>query len=201
MIKRIAALYVHPNGPYYGHEQIDPWGLPYLDAREYTGPYPVIAHPPCARWSQLAGLTEKMYGLKIGADGGCFKHALWAVRRFGGVLEHPAYTKAYAQYGLIGPPTKGGWIKSDAFGYSCCVHQVMYGHKARKSTWLYCVNTIRPKLIWGYDQALIKAFVSNCDGRYGKIKRLGKKDSEVTPKLFFDLLVDLAQSCYESEGL
>jgi hypothetical protein len=46
----IAALYVAQNGCYYGLPGVEPWGLPDRDAREYAGPWPVVAHPPCARW-------------------------------------------------------------------------------------------------------------------------------------------------------
>ena len=71
----IAALYVHPNGVYSGLEGVDLWDEE-RDARQYAGPYPVVAHPPCARWSRLAGFTEARFGLKRGEDGGCFKAAL-----------------------------------------------------------------------------------------------------------------------------
>lgn len=46
----VAALYVQLGGVYYGLPGVEPWGLPERDAREYAGPYLVIAHPPCARW-------------------------------------------------------------------------------------------------------------------------------------------------------
>ncbi len=42
----IAALFVRDDGPYVGREDVDPWHLP-RDAREYAGPHPVVAHPPC----------------------------------------------------------------------------------------------------------------------------------------------------------
>lgn len=45
----IAALYVETNGIYFGDPEIDPWDEK-RDARRYTGPHAVIAHPPCQRW-------------------------------------------------------------------------------------------------------------------------------------------------------
>ncbi len=89
----IAALYVQDGGSYYGIDGVDPWDEA-RDARQYAGPDAVVAHPPCQRWGKLwAGqpLWIKRTGeRKIkGNDGGCFAAALDAVRRYGGVLEHP----------------------------------------------------------------------------------------------------------------
>lgn len=90
----IAALFVQANGSYYGLPDVDPWDQK-RDARLYPGPWPVVAHPPCSRWCRLAGLVEARWGHKRGEDGGCFAFALASVRRWGGVLEHPAYSDAW----------------------------------------------------------------------------------------------------------
>lgn len=42
----IAALYVEDGGEYFGLEDVDPWPIG-RDARNYAGPWPVVAHPPC----------------------------------------------------------------------------------------------------------------------------------------------------------
>jgi len=105
----VAALYVETNGVYYGLPDVDPWDEA-RDARLYAGPWPVVAHPPCARWSRTAALTEAWFGYKRGEDDGCFEAALTAVRTFGGVLEHPAYTAAWSRFGLPRPVTCHGWI-------------------------------------------------------------------------------------------
>lgn len=107
---KIAALYVQKNGAYYGLDDVQPWSEEH-DALRYNGPYPVVAHPPCARWCRLAGLVEARWGHKRGDDGGTFAHALWCVRTFGGVLEHPAYSDAFAAYGLPPPPRLVGGRK------------------------------------------------------------------------------------------
>ncbi len=79
----IAALFVQKNGVYFGLPNVDPWDEARA-ARKYDGPYPVVAHPPCARWCRLAGLVEARWGHKRGEDGGCFASALANVRRWGG---------------------------------------------------------------------------------------------------------------------
>jgi hypothetical protein len=78
----IAALFVEKNGPYAGLEGVDVWDES-RDARLYAGPFPVVAHPPCQRWGQLANLVEARYGYPVGDDGGCFAAALASVRKWG----------------------------------------------------------------------------------------------------------------------
>ena len=50
----IAALYVQSNGVYADLAGVDPW-YEARDARTYAGPWPVVAHPPCARWGRYWG--------------------------------------------------------------------------------------------------------------------------------------------------
>jgi hypothetical protein len=71
----IAALYVETGGVYYGLPDVDPWDEE-RDARLYAGPWPVVAHPPCNRYSKLATFRRQ----RDGNDGGCFRAALDAVR-------------------------------------------------------------------------------------------------------------------------
>lgn len=104
------------------------------DARTYAGPGPVVAHPPCGRWCGLAKLNERRWGAKVGEDGGCFQAALSAIANYGGVLEHPAFSLAWAAYGLDRPPFGRWLLAGDAWFTE--VHQVAYGHAARKRTWL-----------------------------------------------------------------
>lgn len=87
----IAALFVDRAGIYASVPGVDTWDES-RDARLYAGPHPVVAHPPCTRWCRLAGLVEARWGYKRGDDGGCFASALASVRKWGGVLEHPAYS-------------------------------------------------------------------------------------------------------------
>ncbi len=108
----IAALYIAKNGSYVNLAGVDAWHET-RDARLYAGPHPVVAHPPCQRWGKLwAGqpLHIKRTGQRKikGDDGGCFEAALSAVRSYGGVLEHPCDSHAWAHFGLNKPPRTGG---------------------------------------------------------------------------------------------
>src|SRR5688500_4949476 len=120
----IAALYVHTNGVYFGLEGVDPWDI-HRDARKYAGPHPVVAHPPCERWGRYwGGGPSVSIPKRKGDDGGCFAHALEMVRRFGGVIEHPAASHAWHHFGLNVPPRFGHWVTADfCGGWTCCVEQ------------------------------------------------------------------------------
>lgn len=190
---KVAALYVQRGGAYFGIPGVDPWDES-RDARLYPGPYPVVAHPPCARWCRLAGLVEKRWGHKKGDDGGCFASALDSVRRWGGVLEHPAYSDAWKEFALPVPDRDGGW-RQDVFGGSSChVEQAWYGHGARKATWLYAVGVNLPELKWGpAPSELITHQVSHLHWDNERTP-LSKSEAKATPKQFRDILIDMAMS-------
>lgn len=194
----VAALFVATNGGYFGLPDVDPWDQ-VRDARKYAGPWPVVAHPPCSRWCRLAGLVEARWGHKRGDDGGCFASALRSVRTFGGVLEHPAHSDAWAHFGLPKPPRHGGWVMGLCGGWSCSVEQGRYGHPAKKATWLYAFGVPElPALRWGFEaDSASKALVSWCGNhvKTGETRpRLGKKAASATPALFRDALLEIARS-------
>jgi hypothetical protein len=207
-LQTIAALYVETGGSYFGLLGVDPWHEA-RDARRYAGPHPVVAHPPCQRWGKMwAGqpLWIKRTGQRKvkGDDGGCFASALAAVRRWGGVLEHPWGSHAWPHFGLNTPPRKGGWIMADFHGgWTCCVEQGRYGHYARKPTLLYAVGCDLPDLEWGESEprfpewAIEKHGLPYCK-RAGELAfKGGGTDSSPrisTPEPFRDLLLSMARS-------
>jgi hypothetical protein len=193
----IAALYVAKGGAYFGLPDVDPWDEA-RDARLYAGPHRVVAHPPCSRWCRLAGLVEARWGHKRGDDGGCFAAALASVRQWGGVLEHPAYSDAWAAHELLAPPPGGGWVNADSVGgWTCHIEQGRYGHAAKKATWLYAVATELPSLLWGsIPDRESKALVSWCGNRVASGEsrpRLSKRAASATPPAFRDVLLTLAR--------
>ncbi len=145
----IAALFVETGGCYYNVPGVEPWDFS-RDARKYAGPYPVIAHPPCQLWGKLARVNFSRWGgvhNYPGNDGGCFAHALACVRVFGGVLEHPAFSKAWDAYRLQ-KPTSSGWNECGQNEWVCEVWQSAYGHLANKKTWLFYRGAKPHELNW-----------------------------------------------------
>lgn len=152
------------------------------------------------RWGKFwHGSTAKPHQFRKGEDQGCFAAALTAVRNYGGVLEHPAYSHAWAWFGINKPPTKGGWIKADEFGgYTCYVEQGHYGHVSRKGTWLYAVDVPLIDLKWGHsgqrlDPKMVKKYGYEKARRIGVVAMIGGKDKtnirNRTPVEFRDLLL------------
>ena len=185
----IAALYVETGGAYFGLPDVDPWDER-RDARNYDGPWPVVAHPPCNRWSVLAGQVEVRYGYRRGDDGGCFEHALDAVRTWGGVIEHPAYSGAWSLFGLPRPMRGGGWVS--AFGdpgWSCWVDQGRFGHPLKKGTWLYAVGCDLPSLPAGRGPGALFPYR---DPRFSETAR--RRMTIPTPLAFRDVLLGMARS-------
>jgi len=186
----IAALYVQPRGCYSGRPEIDPWDEA-RDARRYEGPHPVVAHPPCRLWTNFAALNFKRYGgehNRPGNDHGCFAAALSAIRTWGGVLEHPAFSNAWKTHGLRAPLTLG-WGQGIDGVWTCEVWQSAYGHSARKRTWLaYVGKAPPPELDWSRPAGTHQV------GWFDRIKpTLGKKAASATPPAFADLLLSLAR--------
>ena len=197
MSRTVAALFVDGSGIYSTLPDVDAWDER-RDATHYPGPHPVVAHPPCARWCRLAGLVEARWGHRRGDDGGLFASALESVRRWGGVLEHPAYSLAWDRYDLPRPPTGGGWVRGTCGGWSCYVEQGRYGHAATKATWLYAYGvTSLPSLRWGsVKPGTATALVSWCANRVksGENRpRVGKKRAAATPLEFALELTQIAR--------
>jgi hypothetical protein len=194
-VKKLAALFVQEEGCYANIPEIDLWPEK-RDARLYNGPYPVIAHPPCQLWGPMAAVNYSRWGgehNKPGNDGGCFKSAVLSVETYGGVLEHPAGTRAWKTFGLD-KPEKGAW-KPSKMGYVCEVWQSAYGHRANKATWLYYVGE-KPPFDLRWERPVGSHQIGGADQR-GKARNkptLGRKEASATPVPFREELVKLVLS-------
>lgn len=190
----VAALYVDARGPYPGIVGVEKcWDIE-RDATTYDGPWPGIYHPDCGPWSRLAHLC----GPELLARKHLAPTAIGQVRRWGGVLEHPAESRLWKELGL---PLPGA--PPDAYGgWTIAVEQWWWGHRAVKPTWLYVVGR--------WDTPPIPAPVGvrppsgNARGRGDKnrsmLERLPKTQRHITPPAFARWLVELAQGCRTSTG-
>jgi len=166
------------------------------DAMSYDDSLPVIAHPPCQLWGAMASVNFARWGgehNRPGNDSGKFEFALKQVRRCGGVLEHPAKTRAWAAYGLTKP--KGtGWQRCLDGGWVAEVWQSAYGHRANKATWLYCVgNPIQAR--WDRPTGTHQVGFHDQRGKARNKPTLSKREANATPLEFAMFLVKLASSC------
>jgi hypothetical protein len=141
----------------------------------------------------------------VGDDAGCFASALASVQRWGGVLEHPAYSHAWPRFALP-RPVRGAWsrclfasIPEGRRAWVTEVSQSAYGHQARKRTWLYVVARHAPEALdWRDLEGTAWCGWNNPDRERmrerGK-RTLSKAESKATPPAFSELLLSIARSC------
>jgi len=203
LVNSVAALYVQTQGKYFGVDAVDPWDEA-RDARGYAGPNPVVAHPPCKRWINLAFANYARWGRehnRPGNDGGCFVSALNAVRQWGGVLEHPGSSHAWDYHGLLRPYGVGWCYQPDTRfiasrgGYHVCeVWQSAYGHRARKRTWLLYAGQRGPfEMLWERRPGVCQVGFQDSRGKARNKPTLSKMEASATPKEFRDALIRLAR--------
>jgi len=104
-------------------------------AANFTGSCPVVAHPPCRLWGRLRQFAESA-GVQSERDAEKFL-GIWCadqVRHYGGVLEHPSYSTLWDVCRLPRPGEKS------PEGVTIAIPQYWFGHRARKSTWLFCAR-------------------------------------------------------------
>jgi len=193
---KVAALFVDEKGIYPTILPLENcWGIT-RDARLYDGNAPVVAHPPCQLWGRFAHVNYARWGgehNRPGNDGGCFASALANVRRCGGVLEHPAFTDAWAAHGLSKPSKAGQW-QSDGNGeYVCEVWQSAYGHKARKRTWLYYVGDNEPsEMRWCRPEGTHQIGFHDQRGKLRNKPTISGRKASATGIEFAEKLIELA---------
>lgn len=156
------------------------------DARTFAGSMAIVAHPPCRMWGRLRQFAkgtpeEKALG----------PWAVERVRRWGGVLEHPAESTLFDHCGMPRPgefpDARGGW--------TLAIEQFHWGHRAEKATWLYIV---------GCDPSEIPA-IPRRPGRathcirptksYPRLPSVTKAEREHTPPPLAAWLVEVARRC------
>jgi hypothetical protein len=156
------------------------------DALSWTGGTVVIAHPPCRAWGRLRRFA------KYPPDEATL--ALWAVaqvQRHGGILEHPAASALWAVAGLPRPNAMAPQEK----GFSLCIPQWWFGHRAEKLTWLYMYGcTIRdiPAIPFRLGEPSRVISASRIAHGRGSRPEVTHAEREHTPPLLAQWLVDVA---------
>lgn len=187
----VAALYIDPRGPYPKMADVDCWDAE-RDARKYAGPWAVVAHPPCGPWGQFRMFCTKQ-------DKALAPLAVAQVRTWGGVLEHPRYSRLFLAMGMPLP----GELPDAHGGVSVEIDQCDFGHVARKPTWLYCVG-VKPARVQLPRREPTHSMANGrgqqlADGTWRK--RCSAEQRRRTPLAFAEWLVGLARSVTPREPL
>ena len=172
----VSALYTGPRSP-YRKMGVDCWDVR-RDARRFPGGNAVVTHPPCRGWSRLRGQARPGAGEKDLSF-----HALATVRRWGGVLEHPAESSFWKVADLPRPGAA-----ADAWGgYTLSVLQRWWGHRARKATFLSIVG-VAPAALPDVPYRLL--------GAETPVENMGRPERERTPPDFARWLVEVARRAH-----
>ncbi|MCD9030372.1 hypothetical protein LDO32_01305 [Luteimonas sp. Y-2-2-4F] len=190
----VAVLFARRDSVYKSDPRCDVFDID-RDARTWLGGTSVVAHPPCRSWGRLRSFVTAAPGERDLA-----LLAVDQVRRWGGVLEHPAWSTLWPVAGLPAPGCRdrfGGWTLP--------ILQSAWGHRADKATWLYIVG-VEPAdvptlpLRLGYASHVIAQKRTRPDG--SRIRKgdpewrpeTSKAEREHTPRSLATWLVDLAAS-------
>lgn len=188
IVDNVVALYVDEKGPYPW--LVRDWYDESRNAKSYDGHRPVVAHPPCGPWSKMRGLCTKQ-------DVSCGPHAVRMVRRWGGVLEHPAYSALFRHCAMPRPNE----LPDEYGGRTYEVRQVAWGHQCEKPTWIYVVGVPHDLVVAGIQTGGKATHRVTSGPRGPQLPSLNKTKVHLTPWRFASWLVSLAQrsrgGCHE----
>lgn len=195
MPAEVAVLFARADSIYKTMPGCDVWDAE-RDARRWQGGAPVVAHPPCRAWGVLRALANPRPDEKALA-----LFAVEQVRRFGGVLEHPAGSTLWREAGLPEPGERDAWG-----GWTLVVHQHWWGHRAEKATRLYIVGCAPAELpeiplVLGEATHVVASSGRRRDG--GRLRKgdrgwrpeITKAEREHTPPALAEWLCETARRC------
>jgi hypothetical protein len=188
-VKQVAVLFARADSIYKTMPECDVYDIG-RDARTWQGGMPIVAHPPCRAWGGLAHFAKPRPGER--------KLAIWSIvqlRRWGGVLEHPAASRLWPVMQLPAPG------QSDKFGgWTMVIDQDWFGHRAQKRTRLYIVGC-SPRDIPAYPLRIEEPSHTVSPSHNIRVghplyrPQLRKPEREATPPELAKWLVELASRC------
>lgn len=178
MVKPVAILCAARNSVYHDIDGVDVYDAA-RDCRTFAGGMPVVAHPPCRSWSAFLRHQAKPSPGEKDLGPWCVEQ----VRRWGGVLEHPAHSRLWDACGL---PKPGETARDGS--WSMCVDQYWWGYAMRKRTWLL-VSGVGPLDI----PAVPFHLRASTKGDRQAFKHMSHRQRSASPRAFADWLVELAR--------
>jgi hypothetical protein len=180
----VAVLFAREDSNYKAMPGVDVWDAE-RDARRWPGGEPVVAHPPCRAWGRLRHFANPRADEKDLA-----RWAVAQVRKWGGVLEHPASSTLWQDQQLPAPG------KRDEFGgWTFPIVQMWWGHRAEKKTWLYICGA-EPRDLPAMPLRLGDAtHVVQSRKRHDYRPHITKAEREHTPPELASWLIELAARC------
>lgn len=163
------------------------------DALRFPGGAPIVAHPPCRLWGRLHKLSTAPI-----AERDLTLWALWQVRLWGGVLEHPFHSQLFTSLAIPGGCLPAPGARDTYGGFVLAIQQWWFGHKAEKWTKLY-VCGMEPKEVPDMPYKIGEA--SHCIAQSNRRQKarlrpeVTKAEREHTPPELAHWLVDLARRC------
>jgi hypothetical protein len=178
----IAVLFARADSVYKTIPGLDVYDIE-RDARTWPGGCPVIAHPPCRAWGRLRQFAKPREDEKsLGPL------AMAMVRKYGGVLEHPASSTLFAFCHAPRP----GWFPDPWGGWTMRIDQFVFGHRAEKATWLYIVGCSPDDIPYIPIRGGSPTHCIRPTKAYPRLPSVTKAEREHTPPLLAQWLVDLA---------
>lgn len=186
----VAVLFARADSVYKTIPGCDVWDIE-RDARNWPGGCPVVAHPPCRAWGRL-----RQFAKPRADERSLGPWAAEQVRRFGGVLEHPAHSTLFGHCGMPKP----GEFPDGFGGYSIEIEQYHWGHRAEKATWLYIVGCDPDELPPIPRREGSPTHCVRPTKSYPRLPSITKAEREHTPPDLAQWLVDLARRCRVKEA-
>jgi hypothetical protein len=178
-MSKIPVLFTMPDSIYKSLPGTDVYDIE-RNALTWNGGSPAVMHPPCRAWSRLRSFSKhREYEKWL---------AVWAVRKlrkYGGVLEHPAGS---ALFSFMRLPSPGSIDRYGGFVFP--VDQYWFGHRAKKPTWLYIVGCT-PKDLPVFDLVMgVPDFVVQSKTNKNHIS---KRERLATPPPFAEWLLQVVR--------